>query len=238
VPETLPQSEAEQRVQSRGISTVGISGVPNQPEIPSGILIDNVHFTLTGPQRLSPGAAHQLLFWLHVQEQSATVLALASSAHRIPTSELSVNSEGPHPLSRGTRVSVRLEVSAMRCIDSQKWVTGTGEIGRTSFIVAVLPSAVARGYPGRASIRVNGCEIARMSFLLHVGPSSSTASEIPSQTDLHRRAFASYASEDRAEVLNRVHGMEKACKGFDVFVDVINLRFRSALGTGACETYI
>jgi hypothetical protein len=112
----------------------------------------------------------------------------------------------------------------MRCIDSQKWVTWRGEIGRTSFIVEVPSNAVARGYPSRASIRVNGCEIARMSFLLHVGPSPSTASEIPSQTDLHRRAFASYASEDRAEVLKRVQGIEKAYKGLDVFVDIINLR--------------
>jgi hypothetical protein len=35
---------------------------PIQPEVPSGILIDNVHFTLTGPERLSPGAAHELCF--------------------------------------------------------------------------------------------------------------------------------------------------------------------------------
>jgi hypothetical protein len=63
-----------------------------------------------------------------------------------------------------------------------------------------------------------------MSFVVRVGAPKLDFGEIPSQTTAHRKAFASYASEDRVEVLNRIQGMEAAYRGLDVFVDVVKLR--------------
>jgi len=40
----------------------------------------------------------------------------------------------------------------------------------------------------------------------------------------HRHAFASYAGEDRVEVLKRVQGIQKAVPTLEVFVDVLKLR--------------
>jgi len=196
----------------------------NPTEVPPDILIDNVRFTLTGPGVLAPGAAHELQFWVHVEQQTSTVLEAASVVHGLPQSGLAVKSEGPYPLHRGSRISVRLKIDGLKCLDNHKWVTWTGEIGNTAFVVEVPPGATERAYPGTASIRLAGLEIARMSFLVRVGPPNLNINEIPSQTTSYRSAFASYASEDRAEVLSRVQGMETAHKGLDVFVDVINLR--------------
>ena len=197
---------------------------PSQVEVPREVPIDNVHFTLTGPIVLAPGTAHELQFWLHIEQQRAAVLQAASLLQGLPLSELAVKSEGPYPLQRGSRISVRLQINGLTCSDSHKWITWTGEIGNTTFVVEVPLGASQRAYPGRASIRLNGCEIARMSFLVRVGAANLKVEEIPSQTKSHRSAFASYASEDRAEVLSRVQGMEAAYKGLDVFVDVVNLR--------------
>ena len=192
--------------------------------IPAGVLIDNVHFTLTGPFVLAPGTAHELQFWLHVEQQRSSVLAAASVLHGFPQSEMAVKSEGPYPLQRGSRISVRLRIDGLRCFDSHKWITWTGDIGNTAFVVEVPQGTSEGAYPGRASIRLNGCEIAKMSFLVRVGSLNPAISEIPTQATTYRSAFASYASEDRADVLSRVQGMEAAYKGLDVFVDVINLR--------------
>lgn len=63
-----------------------------------------------------------------------------------------------------------------------------------------------------------------MSFLVRVGPPNLVVREMPLQTTPYRSAFASYASEDRGEVLSRVQGMEAAYKGLRVFVDVIGIR--------------
>ncbi len=192
--------------------------------VPSGVLIDNVHFTLTGPCVLAPGTAHELQFWLHLEQQRSSVLAAASVLHGLPQSEMAVKSEGPYPLQRGSRISVRLKIDGLTCLDSHKWVTWTGNIGNTAFVVEVPGDASEAAHLGRASIRLNGCEIARMSFLVRVGLQNLAIYEIPTHTTTYRSAFASYASEDRADVLSRVQGMEAAYKGLHVFVDVINLR--------------
>lgn len=224
-----PVGEGEQF----GLSDYGLDDVigkpvtiaePAQPEVPWDVPVDNVHFTLTGPLMLAAGTAHELQFWVHVAEQRAAVLAAASAAHGLDLSELAVKSEGPYPLQRGSRLSVGLEIDGLKCLDRHKWIAWTGEIGNTAFVVEVPPEAPQKAYLGTASIRLNGFEIARMSFLVRVGPTSLKIDEIPSQITSHRRAFASYASEDRAEVLSRVQGMEAAYKGLDVFVDVIDLR--------------
>ncbi len=195
---------------------------PSQVEVPSDVPIDNVHFTLTGPLVLAPDTAHELQFWLHVEQQRLAVLQAASALQGLPPSQLSVKTEGPYPLQRGSRVSVRLTIDGLKCLDSHKWITWTGEIGSTTFVVEVPLGTSEGAYQGRASIRLNGGEIARMSFLVRVGAANLKVDEIPSQTTSYRSAFASYASEDRAEVLSRVQGMEAA--GMDVFVDVVNLR--------------
>ena len=192
--------------------------------VPSPLIRDNVQFTLTGPAALAPGEAHELLFWVHVEEQRTTVLVRAAAELGLSTSEMAVNSEGPYPLARGSLLSVRLTIAGLNCVDDHKWIVWTGEIGKTTFIVDV-PAGTAEGkYIGSASIRLNDCEIAKMSFLVRVGRAHSKVEQLPATTTAHRQAFASYASEDRVAVLSRVQGMEAAWKGLDVFVDVMSLR--------------
>ena len=117
-----------------------------------------------------------------------------------------------------------MTITGLNVVDDYKWITWTGEIGKTTFIVDVPAGAAEGTHIGSASIRLNDCEIARMSFLLRVGRAEPRVEQVPSTTTTHRKAFASYASEDRVAVLERVQGMEAAWKGLDVFVDVMSLR--------------
>lgn len=68
--------------------------VSNPAEVPRDLPVDNVHFTLTGPLVLAPGRAHELQFWLHVEQQRSAVLKAASMLHGLPQSNLAVKSEG------------------------------------------------------------------------------------------------------------------------------------------------
>jgi hypothetical protein len=171
---------------------------------------------------LAPGEAHALLFWVHDEEQRPTVLVRAAAELGLSSSEMAVNSEGPYPLERGSRLSVRMTIAGLNCVDDYKWITWTGEIGKTTFIVDVPAGTPAGTHIGSASIRLNDCEIAKMSFLVRVGVAAARLGQIPSTTLSHHKAFASYASQDREAVLARVQGMEAA--GVDVFVDVMSLR--------------
>jgi membrane protein CcdC involved in cytochrome C biogenesis len=64
-----------------------------QTEVPRDVIIDNVHFTLTGPRVLAPSTAHELEFWVHVEQQRSSVLAAASGFHGRPPLDMAVKSE-------------------------------------------------------------------------------------------------------------------------------------------------
>jgi hypothetical protein len=63
-----------------------------------------------------------------------------------------------------------------------------------------------------------------MDFVLTVARVAGKPSRVPAALTRHRKAFASYASEDRDAVLARVQGMEKVAPWLKVFVDVVDLR--------------
>ncbi len=192
--------------------------------IPPAVSIDNVHFTLTAPGMLERGAASEIQFWVHVEKQRQTVLERAREAQGPEALGMIVRSDGPFLLQRGARLSVRIRVDGLKYGDDQKWVVWTGDIGSVNFVVTVPADAAEGTHVGSASIRLNGCQIAKMSFVLRVGEKRVASAVVPAEIETHRRAFASYASEDRSEVLARVQGMEAAYRGLKVFVDAIDLR--------------
>jgi len=171
-----------------------------------------------------PAKACEIRFWVHIEGQRQEVVEYAKQFHAPYGSDLMVKSEGPFPLQRGARLSVRIKVEGVGCADDHKWVIWAGEIGSTTFVLTVPSNASAGTRVGTASVKLNGCQIAKMSFVLMVGATESETSVIPSTTTCHRNAFASYASEDRVDVLTRVQGMEAAYKGLKVFIDVVDLR--------------
>jgi len=168
--------------------------------------------------------ASEIQFWVHVESQRRTIIEYAKESLGPGEPGLSVKSEGPFPLPRGARLSVRLRFEGLRCREPHKWITWTGEIGRATFVVEVPPDATEGSHYGTASIRLNGCQIAKMSFIVLIGVPKLERSVLHSEIAPHRTAFASYASEDRCEVLTRVQGMEAAYRGLKVFVDAIDLR--------------
>lgn len=63
-----------------------------------------------------------------------------------------------------------------------------------------------------------------MDFLVEVQRVTRKAKAIPGRLKRHRKAFASYASEDRDQVLARIQGIQKAAPSLEVFLDVVRLR--------------
>jgi TIR domain len=71
---------------------------------------------------------------------------------------------------------------------------------------------------------VGDIQIARLDFLLLVGGHEQAVDDVASQELRIKHAFASYASEDRDEVLGRIQGMQKVVSDLNVFLDVASLR--------------
>ena len=129
--------------------------------------------------------------------------------------------------SRETVVNVRLSIPSFGLAALEETVIWTGRVGNTSFPVTVPPAAAPQTHLGCFSVFVGPLQICRLWFELAVRLPVN-APRLPVRHRLRetrvRSAFASYATEDRTEVLARVQGMLKVIPDLDLFVDVLDLR--------------
>jgi serine/threonine-protein kinase len=199
--------------------------VTRSEQVPPDVVFDRVHFTITAPSGLEPGQSFELLFWAHLEKQRGSVIRRALLALGVSSPErMLVKSEGPLLLARGTVVSASLVVEGFAVEPKEKAVAWSGEAGCAGFVVTVPARARKGPHRGVVSIRVNSCQIARMDFVLTVKDTIGRPKRVPARMKKHRKAFASYASEDRDAVLARVQGMQKVAPWLKVFLDVEDLR--------------
>ena len=191
------------------------------PEVPGG-RIDDVHFSVTSPRCVLPGSSFMLDVWAHLKRQRQAVIKQAREA--IAGGEIVIQSKGPIQVARGTVLSVLLKIDGMSVNDPQDTIYWKGEIGNARFPVMVPDDAKEGSRAGLATIYLDGVQIAKIHFSLMVGQEASAENDVPFQVNHHRKAFASYASQDRNDVLTSIQGMQKADPGLDVFYDEANLR--------------
>jgi hypothetical protein len=203
----------------------GLDGWTSTPHLPDHARVDNVHFSITAPGSVTPGWQFELQFWAHLEADRETVHARAVEALGLSArKKMLFASQGPYTITRGAVLGVRLTVDQMEIVEDSKVILWTGDIGVAAFVLKVNPGATLAPHAGKASICVDGVAVARLEFVLHVQKSRSRPKTVPSELKPHRRAFASYASEDRSQVLARVQGINKVAPDLAVFVDVLSLR--------------
>jgi hypothetical protein len=105
-----------------------------------------------------------------------------------------------------------------------KEITWTGSLGSANFVFSVPKDAACSTRKATCFVRSSGMEIARVDFILQIGGSLRRRTKIPSELRRHRKAFASYATEDRHLVLAHLKGMQKIAPGLEIFVDITSLR--------------
>jgi TIR domain len=127
---------------------------------------------------------------------------------------------------RDTLITVVLKLPDFEVPDAIETMGWGGDIRNVGFIVKAPASLRPGVYPGAAKLLQGQIPFASIMFDLEiVSPEGRReAPPTPLSAHVHRivRAFASYASPDRAEVLRRVQGIQAA--GTQVFLDIINLR--------------
>jgi uncharacterized protein YegL len=181
--------------------------------------LDRVHFSVTSPSMVSPATPFLIKVWAHLEQDRQAVIR---RAHEATKAEIFIESKGPFRILRGTFVSVRLSVEGLIIEYPEDVLLWEGEIGSAAFSVLVPPDTRKGPRRGLAVIRINDLEITRLYFIIEVGSEASPAQPISTREQRHRKAFASYASADRDEVLPRIQGIQKA--GLEVFFDVFSLR--------------
>ena len=185
-------------------------------------ITDNVRFSVTCPVTVTLDQACVLDVWVHSPNDLETVLTWVRADPRA-RSNIALRSKGPVALTRGTTLTVKLDVASLGW-SGEDTVGWTGEVGNASYSFVVPASASTGDHAGSAHILVAGMPIARMSFLVTVGPAPGTVDDVTSRQRRVTSAFALYAAEDRDEGLARIQGMLSVVPDLDIFVDVMSLR--------------
>lgn len=183
--------------------------------------IDLVHFSVTAPPAVLPKTPFVINVWAHLDRQRKAVIKRAKETIG---GEINIQSRGPIRVAQGSVLSVRLRVEGLIVEHPEDIIVWEGEIGNATFSVLVPADATEGLRRGMATIHFSGLEIARIHFLIRVGSELLPVDSIPTQQKRHNKAFASYASADRDEVLARIQGIRKAAPELEVFLDVLSLR--------------
>jgi hypothetical protein len=181
-----------------------------------------VHFSVTSPSAVAPGAAFVVDVWVHLQGQRQQVLQRARQ--EAMGKDIQMKSKGPTKVTPGSVLTVSLRVADLLIDSPEDTILWEGEIGNATFAVTV-PTGTAEGAKhGIARIRIEGLEVARLDFILQICQRPASGEALAVKETRHRTAFASYATEDADAVLARIQGMQKVLPSLKVFYAAAELR--------------
>lgn len=130
----------------------------------------------------------------------------------------------PLDLPLGTRIDLHLEFPGLIVPEPDAMLVWRGSPTAAQFEVAVPANAAGVQVIGRVRIAVAGVPAGTLRFqvtLTAVGTSPGAVDARELKARRYRRAFVSYSSQDRAEVLRRVQAFRIA--GLSVFQDILDL---------------
>jgi len=186
----------------------------------------DVDCSVWAPPRTAWGNAVLVQVFLHRPEFEAEARALArefdADAARRGITTLTL------PIAHGTRVRLHLEAATPLLVHEPfVAVEWRGRTTQVQFSVDTPPRSVLDENDYNLTLRlyIEEVPVGRILFKLTVGPTGSPHAQ-PVKGEAHRytSAFASYASQDRNEVLSRIQGMQKSAPFLDIFFDRASLR--------------
>jgi hypothetical protein len=186
---------------------------------------DAVHFTVSSPPAIQVARTFIVYVWAHMERQRAEVACRVREASPQSDAAPVLHPKGPFKIERGTTLFVRLRFPEFHVESPEDAILWVGEIANASFEVAV-PRQIAEGVQ-HGSVTVyweGGLRIAKVPLQIKVVAESVSTAPTTQTVYPYSKAFASYANEDRNEVLRLIQGMQKIAPSLNVFLDVASLR--------------
>lgn len=210
VPLSLPAARRE--------ATTDSADVPKAPGAPVAEPVDAAVFCLPIVGRATAFLV-QVFLYPPAQAEVARAEACEADAGAERRGVLSL----PLDLPCGTRIDLRLEMPGLRVDEPDTVLVWRGTLTAAQFDVAVPGDAALGTVIGRIRFSIAGVPAGTLRFRVTVAALATCDAARPAEVFVrrYRRAFVSYSSEDRAEVLRRVQAFRIA--GLSVFQDVLDL---------------
>jgi hypothetical protein len=204
------------------------TGYSSSPQTPSSgpsseISLTDARLAVYAPSSVERGRQFLLEVWAF---NPALHVLVADQATKQGRAQL-LGSQGPVPLATGKTLAVSVAIPSFEVDPSMDAAVWDGRIANTSFVVRAAHDTAIGSHVGSATVSSGGVPVAVVRFELIVTDKAVEArrSLADEQTRI-RSIFASYASDDRLDVLQWARGA--AVAGLDVFLDVLTLREGSA----------
>jgi hypothetical protein len=193
---------------------------PQKPTVTNKNLVDCSVFS---PPAVACGDMFLVQVFVHLPEQAEIAKQHAQEfdpdAKRLGMRSLGI------PIERGTELTFYLSISELEVDDPIEQLVWNGRADSVQFGVTVPLNLTQKTVIGTVTVSQNSIPIGHLKFKLSITPAASSNSSEPQLVGevahLYRKAFVSYSSKDRKEVLKRVQGL--AATGIEVFQDVLNL---------------
>ena len=196
---------------------------------------DDVQCTVFGPKSARPGDQFLMQVFAHLAEQAGELQETAKgwdeSAERFGTKQLGRNVE------RGRQLFFGLQMPGLTVDEQEQTLTWMGEVDSVQFGVTVPEEFAPKSIIGTLNFGVVNDEGVRVptghvKLMFKVAPAETPqaapvaaaqalapAAPLEQTCVLHKRAFISYASPNRAEVEKRVQMLR--VEGIECFIDVM-----------------
>lgn len=179
-------------------------------------------FSIVAPPHIEPGRHFVVEVWAVRSGELEQMLAQAT----VPGRMVERRSRSHIDLTRDTIINVVLTLPDFEITEPVATLGWNGDIRNVGFMVKAPPGLAPGLYPGVAKLMQGQVPFASIWFDLEVasiaGRAEPPASPLSARVQRINRAFASYASQDRGEVLRCIQGIQAA--GTSVFMDIVALR--------------
>jgi serine/threonine protein kinase len=219
-PESADRFESGGQEKPEATDRQEVSALTSVP-LPPRQNADRADFSVMAPKLVQPGRHFVVEVWVAPTDQREIMHEQATRSGRM----IERAGRSRINIDRDTLITIVLKLPDFEVDDPVETLGWNGDIRNVGFIVKAPPSLAPGVYPGAAKLMQNQIPFASIMFDLEVAAIEQHAESIkPLSVHVQRiaRAFASYASLDRAEVLRRVQGIQAL--GTKVFLDIVNLR--------------
>jgi hypothetical protein len=184
---------------------------------------DEVDSSVFAPSSIAPGSRTLIQVFLHVPGDAAKAKEMAQQAN-LATALRQITRSLSHAIQRRAKIDIFLDADGLKIEDpiSQSLIWNGRPI-TADFIVSAPQRDCRNEYFPSVRIAVNGELIGRIAFTLACDLSASeSAGRCTGTATAYRKAFLSYSSEDRVEVLKRAQSLRLA--KIEIFQDVLTLQ--------------
>ena len=212
-------AEAESAVAAAEQSLAPAAGATKQA--------DEVHCTAYAPPSARPDDEVMVQVFVHLEEQAGKLDDLAVGSD--PDAQHRGSQKLSEPIEHGRKLFLTLQMRGLEIDETTKSVTWNGKVERVCYDVVVPADFKPKKINSKVVVSVADAEgnlvpVATLMFKFEVtadGALQDTTAAAEQQFVRHRKAFISYASENRDEVAKRVQ-MLRAQK-IECFWDVLTL---------------